>query len=185
MLGHSFGAIVATFHAIELGTAQAYVISGGADSSEALMADVEASLAALGEDGADIVRSWELEKTVSTEEESAELLRMQLPFHFAGNPPAGYAEETVHAPEVLRHFASSGYGDFDYVPDLGRVVRPTLVVVGSEDLTTTPRASRALAEGIPASELVVLSGAGHLSFAEATEAYLDAVRAFLRRAEAP
>ena len=35
LLGHSFGAIVATWHAIENGTAAAYVISGGGDSSEA------------------------------------------------------------------------------------------------------------------------------------------------------
>src|SRR6266508_6190673 len=51
LLGHSFGAIVATFHAIELGAAAAYVISGGGDSSAALMADVEAALQALGEEG--------------------------------------------------------------------------------------------------------------------------------------
>src|SRR5919201_2241842 len=51
LLGHSFGAIVATWHAIEPGTEAAYVISGGADSSEALMADVEASLDTMGEAG--------------------------------------------------------------------------------------------------------------------------------------
>ena len=34
LLGHSFGAIIATKHAIELGTAAAYVISGGGDSSD-------------------------------------------------------------------------------------------------------------------------------------------------------
>src|ERR671937_1422998 len=51
LLGHSFGAIVTTWHAIELGTAHAYVISGGGDSSTALMADVEASLEAMGDRG--------------------------------------------------------------------------------------------------------------------------------------
>src|SRR4051795_9356678 len=49
LLGHSFGAIIATWHATELGTATAYVISAGGDSSEALDADVDAALAALGE----------------------------------------------------------------------------------------------------------------------------------------
>src|ERR671928_477571 len=34
LLGHSFGAIVTTWHAVEVGTAAAYVISGGADTSE-------------------------------------------------------------------------------------------------------------------------------------------------------
>jgi len=183
LLGHSFGAIIATHHAIELGTAAAYVISGGADSSEALEADVEHALAALGEEGADIVASWEMEKTVQTEEEAAELMRAQFPFHFAGDPPPGYGEDTVYSPDVLRHFANAGYGNFDYTPNLGRVNRPTLVIVGSEDHTTTPRANRVLHEGIPASELVVLDGAGHMSFVEQRDAYLDAVRSFLRRAE--
>src|ERR687883_1726554 len=54
LLGHSFGAIVTTWHAIELGTAAAYVISGGGDSSDALMNDVGASLEALGEAGEEI-----------------------------------------------------------------------------------------------------------------------------------
>jgi len=34
LLGHSFGAIVTTKHATALGTAAAYVVSGGADSSD-------------------------------------------------------------------------------------------------------------------------------------------------------
>src|SRR4051812_19346031 len=34
LLGHSFGAIITTRHATEVGTAAAYVISGGGDSSE-------------------------------------------------------------------------------------------------------------------------------------------------------
>src|ERR687886_3112978 len=51
LLGHSFGAIVTTWHATEVGTAAAYVISGGGDASELMMADVEASLAAMGEQG--------------------------------------------------------------------------------------------------------------------------------------
>src|SRR6476620_1646126 len=56
LLGHSFGAIIATYHATELGTAAAYVISGGADSSEALDADVAVSLEALGDGGQAIVQ---------------------------------------------------------------------------------------------------------------------------------
>src|SRR5436190_4213055 len=79
LLGHSFGAIVTTRHALELGTATAYVISGGGDSSDALMADVETSLEALGDAGAAIAASWEREQEVETEEELAELMRVQMP----------------------------------------------------------------------------------------------------------
>lgn len=185
VLGHSFGAIVTTWHAIDLGTAAAYVISGGGDSSEKLLADVEASLEAMGEAGGPIADSWEQEKTVETEEELKELLRVQMPFHFAGDPPPGYGEETVGTPDVLRHFAKVGYGDFDYTPDLSRVQKPTLVVVGEKDRTTTTRAARVLHKGIARSELVVVPGVGHMSLVEAQDEYLDAVRSFLRRFKPP
>ena len=181
LLGHSFGAIITTWHAVNLGTAAGYVISGGGDSSAALMADVNASLEAMGEDGKPIAESWEWEQTVETPEECAELMRIQTPFHFHGPPPPDFAEETVYVPEVLRHFASAGYGDFDYTPDLGRVDKPTLVLVGAHDRVTTPRAARVLHEGIRSSEYAELPGAGHMSMVEAQEAYLGHVRQFLRR----
>ena len=142
LLGHSFGAIIATFHAIELGTAERYVISGGGDSSEALEADVAASLAALGEEGQAIAESWEREKTVETDEELAELMHAQWPFHFAGTAPAGYGEETVSRRTSFVTSPIAGYGAFDFVPDLRRVDRPVLVLVGEHDRTTTPRAAR-------------------------------------------
>ena len=185
VLGHSFGAIVTTWHAVNLGTATAYVISGGGDSSEKLLADVEASLEAMAEAGVPIAASWKQEQTVETEEELKELLRVQMPFHFAGEPPPGYGDETVGTPDVLRHFASVGYGDFDFTPDLGRVQKPTLLVVGEQDRTTTTRAARVLHEGIGGSELVVIPGVGHMSFVEAQDEYLDGVRGFLRRVKPP
>jgi len=180
LLGHSFGAIIATQHAVHHGTAAAYVISGGADSSDRLEEDVAASLEALGEGGQEIVRSWEQEQTVETDDELAELMRVQMPFHFHHEPPAGFAEETVWSPEVLRHFARAGYGDFDFVPTLGRVRKPVLVIVGEHDRTTTPRAARVLHAGIEGSALTIVPDAGHMSFVESQDPYLDAVRGFLR-----
>jgi proline iminopeptidase len=181
LLGHSFGAVVTTWHAINLGTATAYVISGGGDSSENLLADVEASLEAMGEAGRPIADSWEHEKTVETEEELKELLRVQMPFHFAGDPPPDFGEDTVGTPDVLRHFANVGYGGFDYMSDVGRVQKPTLIIVGERDRATTPRAARVLHEGIAGSELIMVPGVGHMSFVEAQDEYLEAVRSFLWR----
>src|ERR1700746_2565894 len=68
LYGHSFGAIVALCHALERGTAGHYVISSGAASPEALMADIEREIerlepAAMREQ---ITRSWAAEPTVST-----------------------------------------------------------------------------------------------------------------------
>src|ERR1700756_992133 len=67
LYGHSFGAIVSLAHALERGTASHYVISSGAASSEALMADVEHEIdrfepAAMREQ---IKRSWAAEPSVS------------------------------------------------------------------------------------------------------------------------
>jgi proline iminopeptidase len=181
LLGHSFGAIITTWHAINVGTADAYVISGGGDSSDKLLADVETSLEAMGEAGKPIAESWEWEKTVQTAEECAELMRVQTPFHFHGDAPPDFAADTIYDPGVLRHFATAGYGDFDYTPDLDKVAKPTLVIVGAHDRTTTPRAARVLHRGIPGSEYVELEGAGHMTMVEAQDAYLSAVRDFLGR----
>jgi proline iminopeptidase len=182
LLGHSFGGIITGYHATELGTADAYVISAGGDSSDALEADVEASLDALGEGGKAIADSWEAEKSVETEAELKQLLRDQMPFHFHGEPPPGYAEETVGSPEVLRYFANIGYGAFDYRPKLKDVTKPTLLLVGEHDRTTTPRAARALHGGIAGSELHIVHDAGHMSFVEQPEDYIATVRNFLARA---
>jgi proline iminopeptidase len=181
LLGHSFGAIIAAFHATELGTATAYVISAGGDSSDALDADVQASLDALGGGGKAIADSWEAEKTVETDAQLKQLIRDQLPFHFHGQPPPGYLEDTVASPEVLRYFANIGYGAFDYRPKLQDVDKPTLVIVGEHDRTTTPRAARVLHEGIKGSELHVVRDAGHMSFVEQPDDYLTVVRDFLAR----
>jgi proline iminopeptidase len=181
LLGHSFGAIITGWHATELGTAAAYIISGGTESGTALMADVEASLEAL-DDGGVIAGSWERELTVATEDEARQLVTDQMPFHFHHDPPPGYGENWAYSPDVLRHFANTGYGDFDYGPALGAVATPTLVVVGEHDRTTTPRAAQVLHEGIPASELIVIPDAGHMSFVDEQATYLNAVRDFLRRA---
>jgi proline iminopeptidase len=179
LLGHSFGGIITTYHATRFGTATAYVISAGGDSSDTLMADVHASLEAMGEAGEPIAASWEAEKSVATDEELKQLWREQAPFHFHREPPPGYGDEMVGSPEVLRHFANTGYGNFDFRPRLRDVTKPTLVVVGEHDRSTTVRAGRVLHEGIAGSELVVIPDAGHMSFVEQPEVYLDAVRRFL------
>ena len=64
-----------------------------------------------------------------------------MPFRFHGKVPSGYGEETIGTPDVLRHFAAAGYGDFEFRPKLAGVHKPVLVVVGEHDRTTTPRAA--------------------------------------------
>ncbi len=62
---------------------------------------------------------------------------------------------------------------------LGNIAVPTLVLVGSADVITTPRMVQRLAEGIPGARLVQITGAGHLSCLERAEEFNTAVREFL------
>ena len=62
---------------------------------------------------------------------------------------------------------------------LGEIAAPTLVTVGELDEETPPAYAAELAEGIPNSRLEVISGAGHLSPAEAPDVFNQLVGQFL------
>jgi len=66
----------------------------------------------------------------------------------------------------------------DYVFD-GRVACPTLFILGSLDVMTPPRNAKALIDKIPQAKTVVLEGSGHALMAEAPDATLDALIAFI------
>jgi 3-oxoadipate enol-lactonase len=93
------------------------------------------------------------------------------------------------ARHVFEHIDPEGYAgcgggirDMDLIPRLGEIGMPTLVVGGEED-SATPIAEhgRAIAEGIPGAELLVLPG-GHLACVEQPQAFADAVRSLAARA---
>ncbi|MGE3190320.1 MAG: alpha/beta fold hydrolase, partial [Vicinamibacterales bacterium] len=69
----------------------------------------------------------------------------------------------------------------DSTPDAAALTVPTLVVVGDEDAITPPAEAEALAALIPAAELAVIAGAGHLSSLEQPVAFGERLAAFLSR----
>ncbi len=184
VLGHSFGGIVALGHALERGTASQYVISAGAASSESLMADLDRELdrfepASMRDQ---IRRSFESEATLTTVEQARALSEAQMPFHFweLGDSYSAFvqADTTVYAPEVLAHFASDGYGAFEWVDHLRWIRKPMLVISGRHDRTCTLARSREIHEEVEGSQLVVIEKAAHMSYVEQPKAYLDAVRSW-------
>lgn len=62
---------------------------------------------------------------------------------------------------------------------LAQVACPVLVACGAEDVLTPPAASEAMARALPAAELVILPGAGHLSNLESPAAFSAALAGFL------
>jgi pimeloyl-ACP methyl ester carboxylesterase len=185
LYGHSFGAIVSLGHALERGSAGQYVISAGAASSEAVLQDVEHSIERFepAELREQIKTSWAREPTVSTAGEARELMESQMPFHFweMGDAYRAFTErdETVYAPEVLAHFASNGYGGFEWVDHLRWISKPMLVMVGRYDRTCSLERSQEIHREVPGSELVVIEKAAHMAHVEQPKPYQTAIRTWL------
>lgn len=73
--------------------------------------------------------------------------------------------------------------DDSMVAELARITAPTLVVVGNQDILTPRADSEEIAERIPQSELVVISGAAHGLMIEHASTFNRVVIDFIDRAE--
>ena len=67
----------------------------------------------------------------------------------------------------------------DSTPLLAQITCPTLVLVGREDVLTTPEENKRIADGIKGARLEVIPEAGHMSNLEQPEAFNRAVTTFL------
>jgi proline iminopeptidase len=189
VLGHSYGAFVALQNAVDYpGMASQTIVSSGLPSARYLDAVWE-NLDAFEpvELRERLTGSWEREKEVATQEEVAELLHDQMPFHFRDPLDPRIAEYearaagAVYSPEVLRRFANADYGGIEVEQRLDEVRSPTLVLAGRHDRTCVVEGAEAMAKGIPMSDLVVFEDSAHMTFVEEQELYVSVVRSFLER----
>ena len=67
----------------------------------------------------------------------------------------------------------------DFMPVLGNIRNPTLVMVGALDQTTPPNLARELANGIPGAKFLEISSCGHCPQIENPQAFVTAVNGFL------
>jgi pimeloyl-ACP methyl ester carboxylesterase len=190
VLGHSFGAFVALRHAADFpGEPAGTIVSSGLPTT-ALMSDDEAAVETF--EPVDlrerIAASWAAEASVETPEELVALLDAQWPWHFADPRDPRIAQYAAHVgaamvatPDVLKHFASAGYGDLGVEDRLGTITHPVLVLTGRHDRTCPPAAAYAIAEGVPGSELEIFEHSGHMTYVEEQDRYLEVVRDFLDR----
>ena len=68
---------------------------------------------------------------------------------------------------------------FDMRRELAQVSAPTLVLVGEDDIITTPNQAQVLADVLPDARLHVFPETGHNPFVEETEAFIRIVADFL------
>ena len=81
---------------------------------------------------------------------------------------------------MFKQFPASIDMNVDLVPRLNEVAAPTLILIGGSDTLVPVSVGEVFHEGIPASELVVYEGVGHLIMQEAPERSVRDVRRFLR-----
>src|ERR1700761_2414574 len=96
-------------------------------------------------------------------------VRARMKAMLEATPAEGYAAAT----EVVAHL--------DIRNDLARIVAPTLVVSGAEDVATPPDMGHAVAAGIADAEFVVLESAAHLGNVERPDAVTDLIRTHLAK----
>ena len=111
-----------------------------------------------------------------------------LPGWFAGDPPAEFAsllEEmaaSVRRERLRRVLLLMAEADQRYL--LPRIMVPTLLIWGEQDVRSPLRVARQFEHAIPASKLVVIPDCGHVSNLEQPERLNEALRD-LPRAPAP
>jgi proline iminopeptidase len=191
VLGHSFGAFVALQHAADAPGAAVATIASSGVPADRYLEQVEKNLAAFEPEELreQVTSSWAREADVQTEEDCRQLLADQMPFHFADPRDPRIAEleaQTVHmrySPDVLRASSLEGGGlSIDVEDALTWVPQPLLALAGRHDRTCVPEASEQIASLAPKGELHVFEDAGHMTYVESNEEYLQVVRDFLDRA---
>lgn len=190
VLGHSYGAFVALQNAVDFpGMAAQTIVSSGVPSSKYLER-VDEELAAFEplELREQVAASWDRETSVRTPAEVLELLREQLPFFFADprDPRIDdyyerWLTKGVYSPDVLRSFATRGYGGIEVEDRLTEISQPVLILAGRSDRVCSVEAAEAMGAGIANASVVVFEESAHSAFIEEQDRYLDAVDSFLRR----
>ena len=189
LFGHSHGGVVAIEYAarhperVERLVLASTLARFGAEQNAAM----ETAIAARAEEpwyhDALAALQTELEGNFETGRELMDLTLRMMPFYFAsyGDEERAYIESLAGdelCVDALRLWEKEIFEHFDLRARLPKLTMPTLVITGSEDFITGPRAAEDLA-AIPAVETVVLEGSGHMIFVEARDRFREAVLSFL------
>jgi proline iminopeptidase len=125
----------------------------------------------------------ELRGEFTTRRELTELVLRMFPFYFAAYGEAERAYVSSLGEEELcvdatQLWEREIFEHFDLRPLLAGLTMPTLVITGSEDFITGPRAAEDFA-AIPGARSVILDGPGHMIFVEEPTRFREAVLSFL------
>jgi 3-oxoadipate enol-lactonase len=98
---------------------------------------------------------------------------------------AGLREMVLATPAEGYASCCDALAGWDNRADLDRISCPTLVVAGDEDPSTPPEVLREIADGVPGSDLVVVSPAAHVPTVEIPDRITEVLRRHLEAAGHP
>jgi pimeloyl-ACP methyl ester carboxylesterase len=189
LFGHSHGGVVAIEYAarhperVERLVLASTLARFGAEQNAAMETAIAARAGEPWYDDALAALQTELEGNFETGRELMDLTLRMMPFYFAsyGDEERAYIASLAGdelCVDALRLWEKEIFERFDLRSRLPELTMPTLVIAGSEDFITGPRAAEDLA-AIPGVETIVLDGVGHMIFVEARERFREAVLSFL------
>lgn len=191
LIGHSWGALLATVYAIQNPERVAsLILMSPVEPGQRYAADAAKNQASRRSRG-DSVALVNLMETEGFRERDAttinQIFRVSLRSTFA-NPALAdqlvldMTERTARMGSEVARLVMAPLGEYDFWDELDAITAPTLIIHGEAD--PIPEAmARELAERIPNARLALLPGVGHFPFVEAPEALSEEVRAFLATVE--
>jgi proline iminopeptidase len=185
LLGHSFGGFVALTHAVESPGRVTRLIASCTAASESVFDGIEARVHAFepADVREEVIAAFEAEETVRTSDELREAWAGQLPF-FLADPTGPVRDDLVERWRDVAYrcgVVSHDWGELELVHALPALDIPVLAIVGAEDRSTPPSASRQIAETVPRGEYAEIAQAGHFPFAERPDEYFGALEDWLTR----
>jgi proline iminopeptidase len=180
VLGYSFGGCIALEYALRYPERLSHLILVDTAPAFDYGEEIEANAR---RKGATPEQLDALEASAQTDAELWRLWKLIEPLYFH-TFDADLAERVLG--KTIPSAEASEAGDtileeWDITARLGEISAPTLILVGEDDFVCPPSQAKLMHERIPNSELVVFKRSGHIPYVEEPEAFMGAVRGWLRR----
>jgi len=193
LYGNSWGSILAVeYYLRHPEGVESLVLSGPALSVSLWLSTADSLVGTLPESTRVAIERNEAAGTYDTPEYQAAVMEFYALYLARRQPWSADIDSTFaqFSPAVYNYmwgpseFTATGtLKEYDVTGRLGEIRVPTLFVVGEHD-EATPAAARHYQSLIPGAEIAVIPGAAHLSMQDEPEREIQAVRDFLRRADA-
>ncbi len=188
LLGHSWGGILAMYYGVRHPENLKTLVLASTAASFESFAEMRANYEAdrLPEDAALLQEIYSSNEYQNGDPQAVEKFwRVYFKPYFADQSLVAemdleFTENTIKHGNDVANFILQSIGEFDLHDDLQAIRCPTLVIHGAADPMPVKYAEK-IHDSIPGSELVIVDGAGHWLFVDATDVFVSSIDGFLAR----